>query len=47
MTEISIFVNLNKGIFVKRNQKPIMKYRLFLLVSLLFSFLSDGWAAVV
>ena len=47
MTEISIFVNLNKGIFVKRNQKPIMKYRLFLLVSLLFSFMSDGWAAVV
>ncbi len=44
---ISIFVTRNKGIFVKRNQKPIMKYRLLLFVALLLSCMGVGHAAVV
>lgn len=47
MCGISIFVTQNKSQFVKKNQKPIMKYRLLLFAALLLSGMGVGRAAVV
>ena len=44
---LPIFVSQYKDIFVKRNQKPIMEYRLLLLVAVLFSWIGGNYAAVV
>lgn len=44
---LPIFVSQYKNIFVKRNPKPIMKYRLLLLVAVLFSWIGGNYAAVV
>lgn len=45
--KMSIFVSRCTSVSVKRNQKPIMKYRLLAFVMLLFSFLGESFAAVV